>query len=182
MLVQIRLRGTTGFLMNKRTPRSGVAIPGGRRVDETAYRDDEGLLYIPASAIKGVLVDATDRHEFVRRGITAERISAGISVRGDKVPLFEPDGLTRLKTYRMARIRQVRHPAVGAHDRVVPCAPDWTTVFYLEVRDERLSLEDLHDLFEVGGRDYGVGFRRPEYGTFEVEYVRLLLDASKGAA
>jgi hypothetical protein len=178
MLVQIRLRGTTGFLMNKRTPRGGVAIPGARRVDETAYRDDDGLLYIPASAIKGVLVDAADGHEFVRRGITAERISAGISVRGDKAPLFESDGSTRLETYRMVRIRLPR----GGRDRVVPCAPDWATVFRLEVRDEGLSIEDLHDLFAVGGRDHGIGYRRGEYGTFEVEYVRLLLDVSMGAA
>jgi hypothetical protein len=194
MLVQIRLRGTSGFLMNKRTPHRGLQVSNVRRAEEGAYLDTEGQLYIPASAIKGVMVDAADRHEFVRRGITAEAISAGVFVCGDQVPLFESDGLRRLRSYTMERVR--RHlPSGETQDRLVPMAKHWTAVFSLQVGDGVLSLDDVRGLFEVGGRDYGVGYHRPNrrsgrrdvtgvgvYGTFEVDYVRMPLDVSKGAA
>jgi hypothetical protein len=191
MLVQIRLRGTSGFLMNKRTPHRGVQVSNARRAEEGAYLDTEGLLYIPAGAIKGVMVDAADRREFVRRGIAADAISAGVLVCGDKVPLFEPDGLTRLKSYTLERV-PVRLPSGETQDRLVPMAKVWTAVFGLQVSDGVLSVDDVRGLFEVGGREYGIGYRRRsgrrdvtgagDYGTFEVEYVRMLLDASKGAA
>lgn len=140
--------------------------------ETTAYRTENGVLYLPGAAIARLLREAGASHK--QRGSRKSLkyiVPAAVIVPVDQIELHDAAGelLTRIEVDS----RPVTIPATkGRIMRHRARVEKWRATFDLEIDDAVLDAATIHQLLEEGGRRIGVGDYRPErggpYGRFAV--------------
>lgn len=133
------------------------------------YFDDKLGPYISGDMIESFMVECFRRR---RLGNVAE---AGIVATDDAFPLSYEGPRTRAGLWDDKRFVDYRGVGVQA-SRVMRTRPifknGWKLSFGLMIQDDSISLKDMRELIEEGGKFIGLAERRPKYGTFEVESFR----------
>lgn len=181
--VSFSIQGTTALLMHrfgeqaevqKSTRKVLVADEDPRDAAErAAYRDPDGFLYLPSSAIARMLREAGGGHK--QRGSRKSLkyvVPAAVRVLSDTLPLVNGDGKSRATHFEVDS-RPVVIPATkGRIMRHRPRLNEWSSTFDLVINDEVLGVETVQQLMTEGGMQIGLGDYRPEkggpFGTFRV--------------
>jgi hypothetical protein len=184
-LIEVWIEGTYALLQHrfseqaeagvtKATRRVQIAQQCPRDVAErAAYREPDGSLYLPGSAISRLLREAGGAHKQRGSRRTLKYIvPAAVIVTDDVVPLFETDRATRAKTFEVDA-RPVTIPATkGRVMRFRPRLDAWTARVHLRINEDVLDPATVRQLLVEGGQQLGVGDYRPErggpFGTFAV--------------
>ena len=139
--------------------------------EKGAYRDEEGLLYLPSHAFRASLLHGAGGR---RIGSTAARtmLAGAVFNTGPKTYLTDPESGEPLKDYRVhvARVVVQRSSVIRAR----PELERWACVLELEVDLELIPDPSLvQELLNVSGRISGVGDFRPErrgpHGSYHAE-------------
>ena len=128
--------------------------------EKGAYRDEEGLLYLPSNAFRASLLHGAGGR---RIGSTAARtvLAGAVFNAGPRTYLFDPQSGEALKDYRVhvARVVVQRSSVIRARPEI----ERWACVLELEVDLELIPDPSLvQELLNVSGRISGVGDFRPE--------------------
>lgn len=149
---------TTRLIGNTRgTPRE--------EAEKVAYVYPDGTLYHPGAAIARLLREAGANHKVKgsRRSVKFA-VPSAVIVLEDTIPLVSPDTSQPLTEFEVDS-RPVVIPATkGRVMRHRPRVDRWAMTFQLEVDDELLPTDFVHQLLEEGGRKLGIGDFRPEKG------------------
>jgi len=140
---------------------------------EYFYATAEGMIYQPATHFEGAMVKAAVNFKVVgKRGKTYKDLfSASVFVLPDQIPhnITVPDELgtdgdqplyldVRPVVVNRARVIRIR-PAFS---------PGWILEFDIEVIDDQIHPELVHDILTLAGKTVGIGDFRPKFGRFEV--------------
>ena len=140
--------------------------------ERTAYRNEDGRLYVPGASIARLLREAGGSHK--QRGTRKSLkyiVPAAVIIPDDQILLHDPAGAylrdievdSRPVTIPATKGRIMRHRA-----RI----EKWRASFPLEIDDQVLDAATIHQLLEEGGRRIGIGDYRPEkggpYGRFAI--------------
>ncbi len=155
---------TRAALIRHGTPREAA--------EQAAYRDQGGYCYFPGQAISRLLREAGNSHKLrgSRRAVKWV-VPAAVIVPEDAVPILDEKG-KRVNDFEVDS-RPVTIPSTkGRVMRHRPRWDAWRARFTLEIDDEVLPVDLIHQLLEEGGRRIGIGDFRPEkggpFGRFEV--------------
>lgn len=153
-----------------------IAYPTPReQAEKSAYRKNDGNLYLPGAAIARLLREAGGSHKQKGSRKSCKYIvPAACRVRQDQIPLFDLDGVTPLDSYEVDS-RPVTIPSTkGRIMRHRPRLDEWTARFDLVVNEEVLEAQTIHQFLIEGGQRIGVGDFRPErggpFGCFKVTH------------
>ena len=166
-----RIEGVSSLLMH-----SPQALMEGRPVGATtkripshedeaekgAYRDDEGLLYLPSNAFRSSLIHGAGGR---RIGRTAARtvLSGAVFNTGPKTYLVDPESAEALREYRVhvARVVVQRSSVIRAR----PEMERWACVLELEIDLDFIANSSIvEELLNISGKISGVGDFRPQKG------------------
>lgn len=158
-------KSTRAVHVKEETPRE--------QAEKVVYRTDEGRFYFPGAAISRMLREAGGAHK--QRGSRKSLkyiVPAAVIVPEEAIPIRNGNGKSFAKDFEVDS-RPVTIPATkGRIMRHRPRFDDWSAKFALEIDDELLSGETIHQLLEEGGRRIGIGDYRPErggpFGRFQV--------------
>ena len=173
--VTVRIEGITALLQHRFTEAAEVS-KSTRRVqikeedprvvaERAAYRMPDGTLYLPGAAIARLLREAGGGHK--QRGSRKSLkfiVPASVLVPEEAIPLINGDGKSPAREFEVDS-RPVTIPATkGRIMRHRPRLNIWAAEFALEVDEDVLPLEVVHELLSEGGNKIGVGDFRPERG------------------
>jgi hypothetical protein len=186
MRVEAWLEGTRPLLQRR------VWSDGGERRQRTpeeeaelsAYRDGEGALCLPTSAVLTLLREAGARYQVEATGQSVRRlVPAAVDFEGETVPLFASDRTTRLRTFAVDS-RPVALPPHGSRIlRHRPRLEAWTARVRFSLEEALLPPKMVQKLFVDGGRTIGLGdFRAEHGGPFGMFRVAAWHDAEEAAA
>jgi hypothetical protein len=173
-IINIEIQGLSPLLQHRFSERAQVATPhrgilndygdSREQAEEVVYRDQAGYCYFPGQSIARLLREAGSNHK--QRGSRRSLkylVPAAVIVPMDIISILEESG-KRTKTFEVDS-RPVTIPATkGRIMRHRPRWDIWRAAFTLEVDEDVLSVEVVHQLLEEGGRRIGVGDYRPEKG------------------
>lgn len=173
--VSVRIEGTTALLMHrfteasevqKSTRRLAIKEEDPREVAERcAYRLPDGGLYLPGAAIARLVREAGSNHK--QRGSRKSLkfvVPAAVYMGAETITLLNGDGKSIAREFEVDS-RPVTIPATkGRIMRHRPRLNKWAAEFDLEIDDDILPLEVVHQLLIEGGNKIGVGDFRPERG------------------
>lgn len=132
--------------------------------ERAAYRDPDGVLYLPGAAIARLLRESGSAHK--QRGSRKSLkfiVPSAVLIADDIIPLANEKG-EPLRDFEVDG-RPVTIPATkGRIMRYRPRLNAWCATFVVEVDDDSLSVETVHQLLTEGGSKIGVGDFRPERG------------------
>lgn len=172
---EVRIEGITALLQHRFTEASEAA-KSTRRVqlkeedpravaERAAYRMPDGTLYLPGAAISRLLREAGGGHK--QRGSRKSLkyvIPAAVIVPDEAIPLINGDGRSAATEFEVDS-RPVTIPATkGRIMRHRPRLNVWAAEFSLEIDEDVLPPEVIHELLSEGGNKIGVGDFRPERG------------------
>lgn len=163
----------------KELARLNKAKPSSKRTDEerlemarvewegSLYWDDVTGPFAPGSWVFKNLLEAA------RSGRRGKKIEGGVVVATPVNPLLYRgprkiedmwgDGDSEFVDFRSVRVGQAKV------DRCRPIFKDWKVESELYLDTGILDLEELQDIASIGGRLYGYGDYRQQYGRFEAE-------------
>lgn len=140
--------------------------------EKAAYRNGEGQLYQVGASIARLLREAGGAHK--QRGSRKSLkfiIPAAVLVVEDEIVLRDAEG-TPLTTFEVDSRAVVIPSTKGRVMRHRPRLNEWHIEFTLEIDDEMIDPDVVHQLLEEGGRKLGLGDYRPErggpFGRFQV--------------
>jgi len=178
--ISITIEGTTAYLMHrfgeqaevdgaKQTRRIAIQEEEPRKAAErVSYRDAEQNLYFPGAAIARLLREAGGAHKQKgSRKSVKYIVPAAVLVCDDTILFHQPNGKKKTKPITEFEVdsRPVTIPATkGRIMRHRPKLPTWAATFTIEIADDMLPVEVVHQLLEEGGRGIGIGDFRPEKG------------------
>jgi hypothetical protein len=134
------------------------------KAERTAYRRQDGTLYMPGAAIARLLREAGGSHKQTgSRKSLKYIVPAGVMILDDEIGLHDASGdpLTEIEvdsrpiTIPSTKGRIMRHRA-----RI----EKWRATFHIEIDETVLGVQTVHQLLEEGGRRIGVLDYRPERG------------------
>ena len=133
------------------------------------YLNQEGEPCIPAKNIKAMIRDAGAQFKLPQRFSTYKSmIKAGIDIEPELVPITDPNNGKSAEWKIDIQIGRLP----GKSSRVLVIRPrfdSWQLEFKIINRDPEILKEDiLRKILEEGGKWYGLGSYRPEFGRFEV--------------
>jgi hypothetical protein len=180
--IEATVQGLTGLLMHRFAETSevesesrAVKIDRGtpaEAAESTAYRREDGTLYMPGAAFARLLREAGGGHKQVgTRKSLKYIVPAAVIVLDDMITLHDDLGepLTRIEVDSRPIVIPSTKGRVMRHRARVE---KWQATFSMEIDDGVLSGETIHQLLEEGGRRIGVLDYRPEkggpYGRFAV--------------
>lgn len=171
-----RIEGLTALLMHRFAEASEInGNKGTRKVqiaeedprvaaERSAYRTPEGTLYLPGAAISRLLREAGGGHK--QRGSRKSLkyiVPSAVLVNDETLPLLDAE--FRPATEFEVDSRPVTIPATkGRIMRHRARLNVWACEFALEVDEDTLPPEIVHQLLVEGGSKIGVGDYRPEKG------------------
>ena len=169
MKIHFKIRGLAPILFDK-WPEGDEIAPktdaGYRKQAENkVYRDDEGNIAIPASAINGVMKKAAANLTGRKQKDTVQSIRAFVFIEPKLLTILPErkthDGITKMIVTRNSGSKnETRVPSYR------PIVNKWEvegTISYEEFDDK-----SLEEYLELGGRKYGLLSFTPEYGRFEI--------------
>jgi len=140
--------------------------------EKAAYRNEDGYLYFPGAAIARLLREAGSAHK--QRGSRKSLkyvIPAAVLVTEDMVILRDAEG-TPLTEFEVDSRPVVIPSTKGRVMRHRPRLNAWNFEVAIEIDDEMIDADTVHQLFQEGGRNLGIGDYRPEkggpFGRFQV--------------
>jgi hypothetical protein len=149
---------TTRLIGNSRgTPRE--------EAEKVAYRYPNGELYHPGAAIARLLREAGANHKIKgsRRSVKFA-VPSAVIVLEDTISLIDPSTSMPIDDFEVDS-RPVVIPATkGRVMRHRPRIDRWAMTFQLEIDDDLLPPDFVHQLLAEGGRKVGLGDFRPERG------------------
>lgn len=183
-IVSVEIRGLSPLLQrrfgedaeqaDKQTTRMAAASYGIPReqAERAVYRDQAGCCYFPGQAIARLLREAGSNHK--QRGTRKSVkyiVPAAVIVAADVVGILDEQGKPT-KDFEIDS-RPVTIPATkGRVMRHRPRWDQWRAEFTLEIDEDVLGADVIHQLLEEGGRRIGIGDYRPEkggpFGRFEI--------------
>jgi hypothetical protein len=130
--------------------------------ENSAYRMENGELYIPAKAIFGSIVHAGMGMKFGK--FAAKSILATIRVFPERIPLGTKDYEIDVQSV------VVQHARIP---RARPLIKEWSITFYIVFDTNFMKAEDLQTVIHDAGKRVGIHDFRPEhlgqYGQFRLE-------------
>lgn len=183
-IIHVEIRGISPLLQQRfgedaeqadskptRTAFSNYGTPR-EQAEKACYRDVANGCYFPGQAIARLLREAGGGHK--QRGTRKSVkyiVPAAVIVPADTISILDEKGKLA-KDYEVDS-RPVTIPSTrGRVMRHRPRWDQWRAKFDLEVDDEVLPVDMIHQLLEEGGRRIGIGDYRPErggpFGRFEV--------------
>lgn len=172
-----RIEGTTSLVQHRFSEQSEDDVQKGTRLigprhgtpreeaERAAYRHPDGTLYHPGAAIARLLREAGANHKIKgSRKSVKFAVPSAVIVLDDAVTLLEPETDAPLADFEVDS-RPVVIPATkGRVMRHRPRLDKWAMLFHLEIDDDLLPADFVHQLLEEGGRKIGLGDFRPEKG------------------
>ena len=171
--IKVQIKGTTPLLManalsmleeKKEVSSSTKKANPMDAVEKLAYRDDNKMLYVPAEAIKGCMVNAAS---YVKFGKYAAKpmIAGSVRINPARISLGT-------KTYKVDK-RTAVNRMKGRIVVMRPVVENWKIDFELVYDDEVIANAGLiKPILENGGKRVGILAFRPEklgnFGMFEV--------------
>jgi hypothetical protein len=140
---------------------------------KVSYRLPSGEFYFPGAAISRLLRDAGSNHKLKNsRKSTKFLVPAAVLVPQDAIVITNGDGKTPAKDFEVDS-RPVVIPATkGRVMRHRPRFDCWSATFTIEIDEDILPAEFIHQLLIEGGTKQGIGDFRPEkggpFGRFQV--------------
>ena len=182
---EISIDGTAALLMHRfgegaeaavqkptRNSAMGAAADPREQAEKVAYRDSDGVLYLPGAAFARLLREAGGGHKAkgTRRSMKYV-LPTAVRVPQETVPLRNGDGKAA-KTFEVDSRPVVIPSTKGRIMRFRPRLNVWSAQFVVSVDETLIDPAFVHQLVEEGGRQIGVGDYRPErggpFGTFRV--------------
>lgn len=170
--IEVEITGTSPMLQHRFGEQAEQAKPT-RKVlierdeprtaaEKVVYRAPDGTCYIPGGAIARLLREAGGSHKQVGNRKTLKYVvPAAVLVPQDTIGLHNGKPITTFEVDS----RPVTIPATkGRVMRHRPRFDEWQATFALEIDDELLPVEIVHQLLTEGGRGIGIGDFRPEKG------------------
>lgn len=167
-------QGTTPLLMHRfaeeneleRTTRTVHIMKKDPRetAEKAAYRMASGNLFLPGAAISRLLREAGASHK--QRGSRKSLkyiMPAAVLVLEDQVPLRDDEG-TPLRDFEVDSRPVVIPSTKGRIMCHRPRLNNWNMEFSLEIDNDTIDPDFIHQLITEGGRKLGVGDFRPEKG------------------
>ena len=170
----VSIKGITALLQHRFSEAS--ELPGSSRrvhikdedpreaAERAANRDPEGQLYIPGAAVARMLREQGVSHKQKSGRKTLKFvIPAAVLVTEDTITLLDAEG-EPLTDFEVDS-RPVVIPATkGRIMRHRPRLNTWGAEFHLEVDDEMIDANIVHQILVEGGTKIGLGDFRPEKG------------------
>ncbi len=181
--VNVTIEGVTPLLMNRFTSESEIKISSGvsavsqgdkgtprDQAAKTAYKDEQGNLYVPGPNLFRSMIDAGKFHKNGKSKVTTKKsslVTAGLSLSNKDIALplntkkFEVDS------------RSVVIPATGGRIMKHRARLDeWKLSFTLEIDTAIFTVEFVRMLVDDAGKKIGLGDFRPDrkgpFGKFVV--------------
>lgn len=175
--ITARIEGTTPLLQHRFSEKSEVEGTKPTRLigpskgtprdqaEPSAYRYPDGTLYHPGAAISRLLREAGANHKIKgsRRSVKFA-VPSAVIVLDESIPLECPESGKRLTDYEVDSRPVVNPSTKGRIMSHRPRHDKWAMTFQLEIDDDLLPPEFVHQLLEEGGRKLGIGDFRPEKG------------------
>lgn len=184
--VDVKIRGSAPLLqhrfpmpkladMSKGGKKSTGATDYTREWENYFYADKDGNIFQPAAHIEGALVKAAVNFKIQgKRGKTFKDLfRAAVFITPDEIPhgMTVPD---ELDTDADKPLYLDMRPVVVSRARVVRIRPafkaDWELEFTIEVIDDSIDSELVHDVLALAGKTVGIGDFRPKFGRFSVTH------------
>ena len=176
--VLVKIEGIHGLLQHRfseqaevegqEPTRTALGVKRGtprEEAEKVCYRDLEGNLYFPGSAISRLLREAGSNHKSKgSRKSIKYIVPSAVFVPEDAIPLLNPITLERLADFEVDTRPVVNPYTKGRVMRHRPRIDRWAMEFSLEIDDEVLPLDFMQQLLTEGGRRVGLGDYRPEKG------------------
>ena len=170
---EVRIEGVTPLLQHRfgeaaETASSSrkvmiKAVDPREEAERTAYRSADGTLYFPGAAIARLLREAGGGHK--ARGSRKSLkyiVPSAVLVNDDEISLL--DGTEPARGFEVDS-RPVTIPATkGRVMRHRARLNRWAAEFSIEIDEDELPTDIVHQLLVEGGRKLGVGDFRPERG------------------
>lgn len=164
--ISVEIRGITPGLLMHRFPMDGAdemskrrtGVPAWKEEAEKAlYRDEQGVIYEPASHLEGALKEASKTLKIPgRRGATYSKlIGSAVSIDPDAIP-------HKIQEYEIDS-----RPVVVQRSRVIryrPLFKNWELAFEIIVADEQIPTEVIKQALDHAGLYVGIGDFRPGRG------------------
>ena len=182
--VQIQIKGETALLMNSPkamldpqpvTRQKNIKRDNKKEAEKVAYRTSKGTLYVPATAIKGCMLNASS---FKKAGKYALKpfIAGGVRIVGDELELRDSKNKV-IKNYEID-LRTV----VIQRNRVVKARPkikDWVLNFEVKYNPKLImEPEIIKQLLAEAGERIGILDFAPrktgDFGCFKVTKFKVL--------
>lgn len=180
--IEVEIQGVTPLLMNSpkamldpqpEVKQAKKRYDPAEEAEKVAYRTDKGKLYVPATAIKGSMVNAA---AYKKAGKYALRplIAGGVRVKGMEIVLDNKDYAIDARTVVIQRNRVVKwRPRLDA----------WKLNFVLVYNDKMLTPEHIKPCLVEAGERVGLLDFRPqklgEFGMFKVNKFKVIANGSK---
>ena len=167
--IEVEIKGVAPYLMHrfpgetadtkgqKKTGRKDYTL----QAEESLYRDEKGVIYVPSTQIEGAIVKASTDFQITGKGKkTYKDLSrSALVVQPNAIPM-EPQEWV-----------QDAQPVVVQRSRVMRYRPkwdQWKLHFKIEILDDQFPVEIVKEILDSARTYKGIGDFRPKYGRFIV--------------
>lgn len=175
--ITARIEGTTSLIQHRfgEEAEGGLSTPtrlvGNSRgtpreeAEKVTYRFPNGSLYHPGAAIARLLREAGSNHKIkgTRKSVKFA-VPSAVIVLDDAIALECPESGEAISDYEVDSRPVVIPSTKGRVMRHRPRLDKWAMTFHLEIDDDLLPTDFVHQLLSEGGKKLGLGDFRPEKG------------------
>lgn len=169
--ITITIEGTSPILINRFKEQDEVPVKmkkAGKKdygtsreqAEQTAYADPDGKIWIPSSWVKGALTTVSSDYK-----LPASRKSVKSIIGGAVIPVDEKIYFN--EKYKIKDIEVDSRPCVIQRARIMrhrAKLEKWSMTFNLELEEDLIDTENLHEMITAAGRRAGMGDFRPQRG------------------
>lgn len=185
--VEVEIEGISPLLINrfkeqdempvkmKKAGKKDYGTPR-QQAESTAYQDNDGKIWIPSSWIKGTITAVSSDFK-----LPSSRKSVKSIIGGAVIPCEEK--LYFIENYKIKNIEIDSRPVVIQRARIMrhrARLEKWSFNFNLEIEEDILDLENVHEMLTSAGRRSGIGDFRVQrggpFGRFIVTNWKILKD------
>lgn len=179
-LIDVEIEGTRALLMHRFGEQAQEASKATTRkthiqrkdpreeAEKCAYRLPSGALYMPGAAIMRAVREAAGNHK--QRGSRKSMkyaIAPSISPLDECLPLVDPKTGEPIANFEVYSTAVVIPATKGRVMRDRPRINAWAIKFAMEIDEEYVDVETIHELLQEAGKRYGIGdFRIEKFGPF----------------
>ncbi len=184
-LIEVTIEGVSPLLQHRWSDEAEASVSdtGTRKIhivrgtpreeaEKVCYRTSDGELYLSATAIHRMLIEAGGSHK--QKGSRKSMkyvIPAAVLMTTDVIILHDNEG-NALTDYEVDSRPVVIPSTKGRIMRHRPRLDEWWATFSIRVNEELVAVEMVRQLLNEGGMRLGVGDFRPQkfgpFGTFDV--------------
>lgn len=142
----------------------------------TAYQDPDGKLWIPSAWIKGAIQTIASDYKLPGSRKSVKSVSGGAIIPTEEKLYF-------LEQYTIKNLEVDSRPCVIQRARIMrhrARLEKWSVKITLEIDEEIIATESVHEILSASGRRSGCGDFRPQkggpFGRFIVSNWRVLKD------